>query len=74
MCVLKNLVLAGVAQWIECLPVNRKVAGSIPRQGTGLGCGPGSKLGEYQKQSMSSKFVSHIDVSLPFFLPPFPTL
>ena len=33
--------LAGVAQWTECRPVNRKVAGSIPRQGICLGCGPG---------------------------------
>ena len=29
--------LAGVAQWIECRPVNQKVAGSIPSQGTCLG-------------------------------------
>ena len=33
--------LAGVAQWIECQPVNQKVAGSIPSQGTCLGCRPG---------------------------------
>ena len=33
--------LAGVAQWIECRPVNQRVAGSIPSQGTCLGCGPG---------------------------------
>ena len=30
--------LAGVAQWIECLPVNQKVAGSIPSHGTCLRC------------------------------------
>ena len=35
-----KLALAGVAQWIECWPVNRKVAGSIPNQGTCLGWGP----------------------------------
>ena len=35
------LALAGVAQWIECRPVNRRVTGSIPTQGTFLGCGPG---------------------------------
>ena len=33
--------LAGVAQWIECRPTNHRVAGSIPSQGTRLGCGPG---------------------------------
>ena len=37
--VLNNL--AGVAQWIERGPVNRRVMGSILSQGTGLGCGPG---------------------------------
>ena len=37
--------IAGVAQWIECQPVDRKVAGSIPSQGTYLGCGPGPWLG-----------------------------
>ena len=33
-------VLAGVAQWIECQPANQRVTGSIPSQGTCLGCGP----------------------------------
>ena len=33
--------LAGVTQWIECWPENQRVAGSIPGQGTCLGCGPG---------------------------------
>ena len=33
--------LAGVAQWIKHLPVHLKVAGSIPNQGTCLGCRPG---------------------------------
>ena len=32
--------LAGVAQWIECWPVNSMVAGLIPSQGTCLGFGP----------------------------------
>ena len=36
---------AGVAQWIECWPVNPKVAGLIPSQGICLGCGPGLWLG-----------------------------
>ena len=37
----KYAALAGVAQWIECWPVNQRVAGSIPSQGTFLGCGLG---------------------------------
>ena len=36
--------LAGVAQWIECRPVNHRVASSIPNQGTCLGCRPGPQL------------------------------
>ena len=32
--------LAGVAQWIEHWPVSQKVTGSIPCQGTCLGCRP----------------------------------
>ena len=37
--------LAGVAQRSECWPVNQKVTGWIPSQGTCLGCGPGLQLG-----------------------------
>ena len=37
------LLLAGVAQWIKCWPVNQRVAGSIPSQGTCLGCGTGPR-------------------------------
>ena len=33
--------LAGVPQWIEGWPVNRRVVSLIPSQGTCLGCGPG---------------------------------
>ena len=36
-----GITLAGVAQWIERQPVNQRVAGLIPSQGTCLGCGPG---------------------------------
>ena len=32
------IALAGVTQRIECQPVNQRVAGSIPSQGTCLGC------------------------------------
>ena len=34
-------IFAGVAQWTECQPVNQKVPGSIPKQGTCLSFGPG---------------------------------
>ena len=56
--------LAGVAQWIESRTVKQRVAGSIPSQGTCLGCGPGPQYGESERQP-------HIAVSLPLFLPPF---
>ena len=59
--------LAGVAQWIECQPANQRVMGSIPSQGTCLGCGPGLQLG-------ACKMQPHTDVSLLLFLPPFPSL
>ena len=32
---------AGVVRWTECQPANQRVTGSIPSQGTCLGCGPG---------------------------------
>ena len=41
----KDPALAHVAQCIEGWPVNRKVAGSIPSQGTCLGCRPGPQGG-----------------------------
>ena len=34
----KQTALAGVAQWIECWPVNQRVSGLIPSEGTCLGC------------------------------------
>ena len=43
--------------WIECQPANQRAAGSIPSQGTCLGCGPGPQLGVHERQP-------HIDVSL----------
>ena len=56
-----------MAQWIEQRSANQKVAGSIPSQGTCLGCRPGPQYGEHERQP-------HIDVSLPLFLPPFPSV
>ena len=56
------IALASVAQWIEYWPANQRVTGSIPSQGTRLGCGPGPQQGACERQP-------HIDVSLPLFLP-----
>ena len=50
--------LASVAQWTECWPVNQKVAGSIPSQGTRLGCGPGPQLGAWERQ-LIGVFLTH---------------
>ena len=58
--------LAEVAQWIESWPMNRKVASSVPSQGTCLGCGPGPQLEACERQP--------IDISVPLFLLPFPSL
>ena len=44
-----------------------RVAGSIPSQGTCLGPRLGSRCGPCERHP-------HIDVSLPLFLPPFPSL
>ena len=61
------VALAGVAQWIDCWPVNQGVTGPIPSSGTYLDCRPGPQVGVWKRQP-------HIDVSLPFFLPPLPSL
>ena len=62
-----NQALAGVAQWIEGWPMNQKIAGSIPSQGTCLGCRPGPQWGECERQP-------HLDVSLALSLLPFLSL
>ena len=59
--------LAGVAQWVEHWPANERVTGLIPRQGTCLGYGPGPQCRVCERQP-------HIDVSLPLFLLPVPSL
>ena len=58
----QNPAVAGVAQCIECLPVNQRVTALIPSQGTCLGCRPGPWLGACERQP-------HTDVSLPLCLP-----
>ena len=62
--------LAAVAQWAECRPEIQRVADWVPTQGSCLGCRPAKSpvggvrgLGE-----------PRTDVSLPLFLPPFPSL
>ena len=63
--ILKNQALAGVAHWIEHWAGNWKVTGSIPSQGTCLGCGAGPQLGRGRgNQSISHMFLS-ISPSLP---------
>ena len=60
-----NVALATVAQWTERQPVNWRVHGSIPGQGTCLGCRPGPQLEVCERQP--------INISLPPFLPPSPS-
>ena len=64
-----NGALAGVAQWTDCRPVNQRVSGSIPiwahawvvGQIPSWGCARGN----------CSMCLSHTNVSLHLFLPPF---
>ena len=63
--------MTGVAQWIESCPAHRKIAGSIPSQGTCLGCEFGPLLEHMQETAKVSLL---IDVSLPVFLPLFLSL
>ena len=56
--------LAGAAQWIEHWPVNQRVSGSIPSQGTCLGCGPGYPVWGLQEATKHWCF-SPLSFSLP---------
>ena len=53
---------SALAHWIECGPMNQRVTGSIPSQGTCLGHGPGPQQGACQRQPQ-------VNVSLPFSFP-----
>ena len=57
--------MAGVTQWIECQPVNQRVVGSIPSQGTCLGYGTSPQLWRGGGVSGGWERQPHIDVSLP---------
>ena len=67
------MALAGVAQWIECQSLNQKAhwvdsqAGHMP--GLWAWCPVGGVV-----RSNLSMYLSHIDISLPLFLPPFLSL
>ena len=55
-------VLARLLSWLECHPINQKVAGLIPGQGTYLGCAFSAMSG-CMWEAVNRCF-SHIDVSL----------
>ena len=63
----KPSALAGVAQWVECQPVNQRVASSIPSWDICLGCRLGPQWGMLERQP-------HTDVSLLSFPLPFSSL
>ena len=67
-----TLTLTSVAQLVGRHPTKRKVAGSIPGQGTCLGCRFSLQSGCRRNNRLM--FFSYIDVSLPLFLPPFLSL
>ena len=55
--------LAGRLSWSEHRPIHRKVAGSIPVQGTCLGCRFSPQSGHVREAT--NQCLSHVDVSLP---------
>ena len=54
-----SLALAGVTQWIEHWPANRKVTGSLLHQGTCLGYRPGLQLGVCKRQLIDDVSLTH---------------
>ena len=67
------IALTGMVQLVGYCPVKQKVAGSISSQGTCLGCRVQS-LVRVRTSDNQSMFLSYTNVSLPLFLPPFPSL
>ena len=68
---LKILVLAltSTPQWAGHHPAHGKVAGGIPRQGAGLGCGPSSRLGHMQEAIDLCFSCTSVFLSFSFSLP-----
>ena len=64
-----DMALAGVAQWIECWPVNQRVTCLIPSQGTCLGCGPDHVPSRGHARGKHTRMF----LVLSPFLPPFPS-
>ena len=67
------MALAGVALWVEHLPANWKVGGSIPGQCTCLGWRPGLQLRAWERQLIGVSltylcFSPSLSPSLPFSL------
>ena len=60
------IALAGVAQWIEHRPVNQKVTGSIPSQGTCLGCGLVPQLKACKRQPRALPLAHSMSPTLMF--------
>ena len=54
----------GWLSWLESCPVNKKVMGLIPSQGTCLGCGFGPGQGAYENQPINVPLP--LSPSLPF--------
>ena len=67
--VIKNLKPWPVAQLVECSPRNQKVAGSIPGQGPGLGCGLGPQSGHVWEATDQCFSLTSMFLSLSFSLP-----
>ena len=68
----KDLTFTGVAQLLGYHPAKQKVTGSIPSQAHARVAG--SVPDWVHAGGNTSVYLSHIDVSLPFFLPPFTSL
>ena len=69
---LSDRALADVARWTECRPANWKVAGSICSRAHAWVAAQVPSWGP--ARGSQSMYLSHIDISLPLFLPPFPSL
>ena len=59
-----DIPLASVAQWIRGWLVNQKITGSIPNQGTCLGCGPGPQVRVCRRQLINVSLSPSLPLSL----------